>query len=281
VPATPTPSPAALPTTARALPHGALAGILGVCAAVAGAPLVVGSLFGGWSTVLGTLGVLTAAVAVLAWAAIRADVDSVLPVPLRYAAAALPFAAVAGLRWPGAVRVRTALVVAGSVAVVGLPRAHDARQQAQEDAVVTEVGTTARPWVTELDGISGRSPQHTGSTLVWTGYLPADGAPAPELWLFRTGDAASVGVDPCTATATWMPDGDHPVTSCTPVGEGHWLRTTDAWQELLTRRDDAWVGVAARPDVPRPLLEQALAGARPMDDEEYGAWLEDVLPGTP
>jgi hypothetical protein len=124
-------------------------------------------------TAVGVLG--TATVLVLAWTAIRADVDSLLPVGLRYAAAGLPFAAVAGLPWPDAVRVLTALAVVGSVAVA-VPRAAEAQRQAQADAVGTEVGTTARPWVTEVDGFRGRSPQHTGTDLLWTCYLPADGA---------------------------------------------------------------------------------------------------------
>jgi hypothetical protein len=160
-------------------------------------------------TAVGVLG--TATVLVLAWAAIRADVDSVLPVGLRYAAAGLPFAAVAGLQWPGAVRVLTALAVVGSVAVVAVPRA--AERQAQADAVGTEVGTTARPWVTEVDGFRGRSPQHTGTDLLWTRYLPADGASAPVLWLSRRGDT-SVPADPCTATALWTPEGDQPTVAC-------------------------------------------------------------------
>lgn len=154
-------------------------------------------------TAVGVLG--TATVLVLAWAAIRADVDSVLPVGLRYAAA--------GLQWPGAVRVLTALAVVGSVAVVAVPRAAEAQRQAQADAVGTEVGTTARPWVTEVDGFRGRSPQHTGTDLLWTRYLPADGASAPVLWLSRRGDT-SVPADPCTATALWTPEGDQPTVAC-------------------------------------------------------------------
>jgi hypothetical protein len=137
----------------------------------------------------------------------------VLPVGLRYAAAGPPFAAVAGLQWPGAVQVLTALAVVGSVAVVAVPRAAEAQRQAQADAVGTEVGTTARPWVTEVDGFRGRSPQHTGTDLLWTRYLPADGASAPVLWLSRRGDTW-VPADPCTATALWTPEGDQPTVAC-------------------------------------------------------------------
>ncbi len=211
----------ARPPLLRALLHVVLAWGLGVCAGLLGTPALVASLFGGPVALLLTCGVPTAVVAalavvldraagpgaagrsgavvrgtavgvlgtatvlVLAWAAIRADVDSVLPVGLRYAAAGLPFAAVAGLEWPGAVRVLTALAVVGSVAVVAVPRAAEAQRQAQADAVGTEVGTTARPWVTEVDGFRGRSPQHTGTDLLWTPYLPADGASAPVLWPSR------------------------------------------------------------------------------------------------
>ncbi len=303
----------ARPPLLRALLHVVLAWGLGVCAGLLGTRALVASLFGGPVALLLTCGVPTAVVAalavvldraagpgaagrsgavvrgtavgvlgtatvlVLAWAAIRADVDSVLPVGLRYAAAGLPFAAVAGLEWPGAVRVLTALAVVGSVAVVAVPRAAEAQRQAQADAVGTEVGTTARPWVTEVDGFRGRSPQHTGTDLLWTPYLPADGASAPVLWLSRQGDAW-VPADPCTATAVWTPEGDQPTTACTRVDGDRWLRTTDLWQELLTRRDGVWVGVTAPRDIPRALLDQALAGARPMTGDEYETWLDEVLP---
>jgi hypothetical protein len=103
--------------------------------------------------------------------------------------------------------------VVGSVAVVAVPRAAEAQRQAQADAVGTEVGTTARPWVTEVDGFRGRSPQHTGTDLLWTRYLPADGASAPVLWLSRRGDS-SVPADPCAATALWTPEGDQPTVAC-------------------------------------------------------------------
>jgi hypothetical protein len=36
--------------------------------------------------------------------------------------------------------------------------------------------------------------------------------------------------------------------------------------------------VTAPRDVPRALLDQALAGARPMSEDEYEAWLDEVLP---
>jgi hypothetical protein len=36
--------------------------------------------------------------------------------------------------------------------------------------------------------------------------------------------------------------------------------------------------VAAPREVPQPLLGQALAGARPMTEDEYEAWLDEVLP---
>jgi hypothetical protein len=110
---------------------------------------------------------------------------------------------------------------------------------------------------------------------VWTRYLPADGTTAPVLWLSRQGDTW-VPADPCTATALWTPEGDQPLTACTAVDGDRWLRTTDLWLELLTRRDGVRVGVAAPREVPQPLLEQALARARPMTEDE--AWLDEVLP---
>jgi hypothetical protein len=115
--------------------HVVLAGVLGVVAAVVGAPLIAASLFGGGrvfllvvamvvtgvvvaavvldlvvgprrggplgsvlrGVVLGVLGSLAGVV--LAFAAVRFGWANGLPVPLRYAAAALPFAALAALQW--------------------------------------------------------------------------------------------------------------------------------------------------------------------------------------
>jgi hypothetical protein len=82
----------------------------------------------------------------------------------------------------------------------------------------------------------------------------------------------------CTATALSTPEGDQPTTACTRVDGDRWLRSTDLRQELLPRRDGVWVGVTTPRDVPQALLDQALAGARPTSEDEYEAWLDEVLP---
>ena len=117
--------------------HVLLAGALGVLAAVVGAPVIAASLLDGGTAFLIAVTVVVVAVAacavgldlvagprwgglggsvlrgvvlgvlgpvagvVLAFAAVRLGWLTGLPVPLRYAAAALPFAAVATLQWRG------------------------------------------------------------------------------------------------------------------------------------------------------------------------------------
>ena len=295
-----------------------LAGLLGVVAAVAGGPMVVASLFGGTGAALGALGITTAVVvllavgldraagpgalgrpgtaaraltrgvlgtltvAALAWVVLREDIGSTLPVPLRFAAAALPFAALAGLQWPGAVRLVTALVVLGTGAVVLIPRLVDAAREDRTALITTEVGTTAHPWVTDVAGFRSADPQVTGSELIWTSYRPTDGSAEPVLHLFRDGGTAlAIDGDPCSPFGWWTPEGDQPMTSCAPAGGDRWRRTSDYWQQILERRDSEWVGVAAPLDVPGPLLADAVANARPMTDEEYDAWLDRVLAQVP
>ncbi|MGY1650949.1 hypothetical protein [Geodermatophilus sp. SYSU D01119] len=313
--APPTPAPASRRRPSDALRHVALAAVLGAGTALAGTPLVVGALFGGWPVLLPVLGVLVAAVSALAVAldraagpraegsagrgvavgvlgtlgvvvlavvAIAADLDAVLPVPLRYAAAGLPYAVVAALQWRGPVRVVTAGLVAVAVAAVAVPAVVDASRRHAEERVRAEVGTTAHPWVTDVDGLRQGTPQATGSDLVRTPYRPADGALEPELWLSR-GDGPAPGTgapvaDPCAAREVLTPAGYQPVGSCTPAGEDRWLRTAGTWRELLTRDGPTWIGVTTTSGAPLALLEEALERARPMTDDEYDAWLDEVLP---
>ena len=225
---------------------------------------------------LGTLGV-----AALAWVVFQNDIGEGLPVALRYAPAALPFAAVAGLQWPGRVRVVTVLVVIGSAAAVVIPNRVAAVREHHAAVIETEVGTTAHPWVTEVDGFEGESPQATGSELIWTRYAPSEGGPEV-LELFRDlGTTLDFAGDPCAASGWWTPEGDQPMTSCAPVGAKRWHRTTDLWQQLLERREHEWVGVAAPLDVPAGVLEEALANARPMTDDEYDDWLDEYFTSGP
>jgi hypothetical protein len=314
----PTAAGSSTPPIARALGHVLLAGVLGVFAAVAVGPFVVASSFGGPVAVLGTLAFGTAvvtavavgldrtagpgalgrpgsparglvlgtlgsvALAALAWVVFAEDIGSGLPVPVRYSTAALPFAALAGLQWPGVVRIVTAIAVIGTGAAVVVPQAVDSAREDRTASIVTEVGTTAHPWVTDVDGFRGDSPQATGSELIWTPYRPANGASDAVLHLFRdTGPTLQFSGDPCDTFGWWTPEGDQPMKSCTPVGGDRWWRTSDRWQQVLERRDGEWVGVAAAIGTPEELLEEAVGNARPMTDDEYDDWLDEYFTTGP
>jgi hypothetical protein len=296
----------------RPLTHLVGAGLLGILGAYVGTPAVIAGLFGGWGTLLGALAfvaaVISAAavgldigtgpdrggragsvlrgvvlgtggsgtVAVLAFAAMRADLHHDVPVPLSYAAAALPFLVIAGLQWPGAVRITTAVITLATAAVIGIPQAREANQERREAAILTEVGTTARPWVTRVEGLEPRSPHTTGSGYIWSASVDASGAPVVQL--LRMPDEVVPGGDPCGGPF-YTPEGDFPLTSCTRIGDGRWLRASDPyWQQLVGQVDGTWLGATARPDVPEDVLADALDNARPMDDGEYEAWLDAVLP---
>jgi hypothetical protein len=197
--------------------HVLLAGALGVLAALIGAPVVILSLFGGlWPVlVIGVL-VVTAAVAGLAialdrtlgpelngtagsvnrgtllgvagsalvgalgWTALQQGIGTHWPVPLRFAVAALPFATIAMLQWPGRLRQGLAVVLVAAGVVALWPRLFAGSPERDAEAIRTEIGTTARPWVTEIDGLDGLAPQATGSEYLWTGYVADD---AYEDWL--------------------------------------------------------------------------------------------------
>jgi hypothetical protein len=304
----PTPPPR-LRGVARPVTHVAGAGALGIVAAVMGVPVALAGLFGGvlallvglalvsavvallgvgLDTATGperdgsvargiTLGVLgTGTVAVLGLIALRQDVGDGLPVPLRYAAAALPFVAIAGLQWRGWLRIGTVAVLAVTAAVLGVPRGLEAAQENRAALIATEVGTTARPWVTQVDGLHALPPQTTGSGYLWTVY--ADEDETPVVHLLRMDDGVVLGGDPCTA-AFYTPEGDFTVDACTTADGLTWLRSAEGyWQQLVRRVDGTWLGATARPGVPQELLDQALAHARPMTEDEYDAWLDEILP---
>lgn len=294
----------------RALAHVVLAGVLGVVAGVLGAPVVMGATFGGWPAigvavtilaalaslaataldraagagrpgsvvrglVVGGLGTLIAVAG--AFAALQADASDLLPVPLRFASAALPFAVLAALQWPGVVRTVTGvlLVVGGGTVLVtsGMRAAEDERAQ----RVLTEVGTLEHPWVTELDGYRLGPSQVTGSPFIWTALEPVDGPADAELSLFRDRAVDPDESDPCAAFSFYTPAGDNPTTACRRVGDRLWWRSTGSWQELARHDSDVRVGVMAQPGVPLEALEAALSAARPMTDDEYERWLDEGL----
>jgi hypothetical protein len=301
------------PSLGRALLHVLLAGGLGVLAALAGAPFVFGSLFGGGTVfvitvlvvvgvvsaaavgldlaagpgrggrggsvlrglVLGVLGTVTAVV--LAFSALRFGWADGITVPLAYASAALPFAAVAALQWRGVVRIVSAVALLVAAGIVVVPRLQQAVADSTEQKVVTEVGTTEYPWVTEIGGLEGRPPQTTGSGYIPTPYVrPGESFPSVSLMVLP--DGVVPGGDPC-AGEFFTPEGTFVATSCSSTDGVIWQRVADTyWQQLVTQVDGTWLGAAARPDVPRALLEEALRNARPMTDAEYESWLDEILP---
>ncbi len=300
------------PSGLRTLAHIGLTGLLGIAGAVIGAPVVVASLFGGGTTFLITLTVVVAVVSVLAvaldratgprrggsggsvlrgltvgvlgsaavvvigFASVRLGVASVLPVPLRFAAAALPFAVVAALQWPGMVRRVTAVVLVVTAAVVVVPRVLGASAEQRREAIVRDVGTTARPWVTDIDGLDGLAPRTTGSEYLWTDYV-VDGEPTPVVSLLRMPNAAAMGGDPCRGMFH-TPEGTVEASSCRSADGVTWEREDGIdWRQVVRRVDGTWLGATARPDVPERLLEEALRNARPMSDDEYEDWLDAIL----
>ncbi|WP_344689591.1 hypothetical protein [Blastococcus jejuensis] len=311
-PASVTAEPRARTSVARALVHVVAAGLLGVVAAMTAAPPIMVSLFGGVVAVLVTVVVVIAVVAGLAVAldraagpglngragsvnrgvllgvagcvialaivfiAFRTGHASDLPVPLRYATAAVPFAAVAALQWPGPVRIVTTVVLVTTAAVVGIPWAQERAAAGREADIRAQIGTTARPWVTEITGLRGGAPQTTGSEWLSTPYT-ADGDPQPVVRLVRVPSTVAAGADPCGGQF-FPPGSEYDLTSCTETAAGVWSRVADPYrQQLVTRLGGTWISAEADVDVAPALLAEALAHARPMTGDEYEAWLDAML----
>ncbi|RBY94353.1 hypothetical protein DQ244_03230 [Blastococcus sp. TBT05-19] len=95
------------------------------------------------------------------------------------------------------------------------------------------------------------------------------------LWPFRDQAVDPAVADPCAPSSAWTPGGDQPVLSCTLVRDDRYLRRTEGWQELARSDADVRVGVMGPPGVPLTVLEEALAAARPMTDDEYATWLDE------
>jgi hypothetical protein len=296
----------------RPLAHVLLAGLLGILATMFGAQVVLVGFVGGYVLLVVGVLVVTAAVSGLAVAldrsvgpglngtagsvnrgtllgvagcasvlaiglwALGQDIGDGTPVLLRYAAAGPVFAAIAALQWPGLLRRVTAAVLVVAAGVLLGPRLVDQASERRTEAIVTEIGTTARPWVTEVEGLDGLAPRSTGSEYLWTGYV-AEGDPTPVVSLVRMPNAAAMGGDPCRG-AFHTPEGTFEPTSCrTPDGVTWRREATPYWHQLVRRVDGTWLGATARPDVPERLLEQALDNARQMSDDAYDDWLDAVL----
>ncbi|MCA0144434.1 hypothetical protein [Blastococcus sp. LR1] len=229
---------------------------------------------------LGTAAVAGVALWVLQSPSDTADAVVGLPVPLLAASAAVPFAAVAALQWPGIVRITAAVLLVVAGAAVVIPAGQRAEEGNLAERILTEVGTLEHPWVADLDGYQNAVPQHTGSPLIWTPLEADSGRPDEELLLFRDLALDPAESDPCAAPFVRTPAGDATVTSCVQVRDGLYLRTADSGQELVRHDADVRIGVVAGPDVPVAVLEETLASARPMTDDEYETWLDEgMTPG--
>ena len=138
---------------------------------------------------------------------------------LRYAAAAPVFAAIAALQWPGVLRWVTATVLVAVGAVVVVPRWQDSIAEDRNEKIALEIGTTARPWVTEIEGLEGLAPRATGSEYLWTDYVVED-EPAPVVSLLRMPDADAMGGDPCRGMFH-TPEGTFDSTTCATADGSH------------------------------------------------------------
>jgi hypothetical protein len=289
-----------------------LAGLLGMVATMFGAQVVIAALFGGVTALIIAVLVLTAAVSGLAialdktvgpglgdtdgsmnrgtlvgvvgclavlalgWGALEADIGDDVPLALRYAAAAPVFGAIAALQWPGVLRRVTATVLVAVGGFVLWPHLQGPSDAERRETILLEIGTTARPWVTEVDGLEGLAPRATGTDYLWTDYVVEDD-PTPVVSLLRMPDANAMGGDPCRGMFH-TPEGTFEATTCR-TGDGvTWQRTfEDSWRQVVRRVDGTWLGATARPDVPERLLEEALRNARPMSDDAYDDWLDVML----
>jgi hypothetical protein len=306
------PTPVRTPPIVRGLAHVLLAGLLGMVATMFGAQVVIAGLFGGYlALILGVLVVIAAVsglaialdravgpgvgctdssvnrgtllgvagctlVLALGWTALQRDIGDDVPVLLRYAAAAPVFAAITALQWPGVLRRVTATALIGVGAVLLVPRLQGPTAEDRRETILLEIGTTARPWVTEIDGLEGLAPRATGSEYLWTDYVGEDD-PTPVVSLLRMPNAAAMGGDPCRGVFH-TPEGTLETTTCLSTDGVTWRReAAGRWQQLVRRVDGTWLGATARPDVPERLLEEALRNARPMSDDAYDDWLDVML----
>ena len=304
-PATPTDD---RPRTRRPREHLLGAYVLGVLASVVGGPVVVGSVLSGTTAallVLATVLVLTAvaaaaldraqgppvpgtvgpvmrgiAVAVLGcgavlaggWADLRLHVHDVVPVPVLALLTGLPFAAVVALQWPGAPR-RVAgglLAVAALAAVV--PRVPGAREDARERQVLDAAGTLQRPWVTDAAGLELEGTYLIGGDSVLTSYALVDGSSDAEVSLRVL--PTSPGTTDCGESLVALYGEGTPLVDCRALGTDTWLRVSETGHEFLRVVGGTTVAVGAPREVPSTLLLNAVEAARPLDDEEYDAWLD-------
>ncbi|MGY1854821.1 hypothetical protein [Modestobacter sp. SYSU DS0290] len=294
----------------RALGHGAASYVLGVAVSFVGGPLLLGAAFGGPTWVLGALAVVvvvTAAgcsaldrfagppdpdrtgvvlrgttVAVVgcgtvllgAWAGLQLRVHDVVPAPLLFAAAGVPFAAVATLQWPGRPRRITVGVLALAVLAAVLPQVPGALDAARDRRVLAVAGTLQRPWVTDAPGLELASVHYDGSEGVLASYLPVDGPAGEEITLrVQPSTAAPAGCGSAASLVSRYWEG-LPLVDCRPVAAGAWRRTSAAGHEFLREVDGTTVAVGASLAVPAEVLRTAFDAARPMTDDEHSAWVD-------
>ena len=292
----------------RARDHVIGAYVLGLLASVLGGPVVVGASLSGAPGVLAVVAAVVALTALAAWALDRAQgppatdgagpvlrgatvavlgcgavlaggwadlhlrLHDLLPVPLLALLTGLPFAAVAALQWPGRPRRTAGGLLAIAVLATVVPLAPGAWEDAQDRRVLTAAGTLQRPWVTDAEGVQLRAVQLLGGDSLLSTYVLVDGSSGAEISL-RVQPSLPEAAD-CGGSLVSLSWESTPLTDCRAVAPDTWLRSSETGHEFLREVDGTTVAVGAPREVPEAVLRAASVAARPMDDEEYDAWVD-------
>lgn len=193
-------------------------------------------------------------------------------VPILVLLTGLPFAAVAALQWPGRPRRTVGGLLALAVLAAAVPLVPGAWQDAHDRRVLRVAGTLQRPWVTETAGLHASSTHFDGGTGVLGRYRLVDGPPEPEVSLLV--QPSVPGAAECQGPLVSRYSEGLPVTSCRLVAPGTWLRSSRTGHEFLREVDGLTVALGAPREVPESVLPAAFEAARPMDDDEYDAWVD-------
>ena len=285
--------------------------VLGVLAFVLGGPVVVGALFGGTAAALVALAVVVLVTALVAWALdraqgppardaagpvlrgttvavlgcgavlagawfdVRVHVHDLVPLPVLALLTGLPFTVVAALQWPGLPRRVAGGLLAVSALAAVVPMAPDAYENGRERGdreAMKAVDTLQRPWVTDAAGLRFDGIYTLGDDSLLSRYLLAD-APSGAQVSMRVQRSLPDLAD-CSGGLVSLYSEDTPLVDCRPVEPGTWLRASETSHEVLRDVDGTTVAVGAPREVPEGVLRAAVDAARPLDDEEYDAWLD-------
>jgi hypothetical protein len=310
-PGAPTTAPEEASALRRPRWHLVGAHVLGVLAFVLGGPVVVGALFGGTVAALLALAGVVSVTALVAWALdraqgppardavspvlrgatvavlgcgavlagawfdVRVHVHDLVPLPMLALLTGLPFTAVAALQWPGSPRRIAGGLLAVTVLAVAVPMAPDAWENGQErrDREAMEaVGTLQRPWVTDAADLRFDGIYTVGNESLIIRYLPADGPSDAQVHI-RVQRFLPDLAD-CSGGLVSLTSENTPLVDCRSVEAGTWLRASETSHEVLRDVDGTTVAVGGPREVPEAVLRAALDAARPLDDEEYDAWLD-------